>query len=89
MNNILIFTKTLEKYYNIIDQVLIIIEKNKLILQLKKCLFYQIKINYLSIIISKNSVEVDLTKIKKYQNNSNLKINPIIFRILQLLQMFC
>jgi len=89
MNNILIFTKTLEKYYNIIDQVLIIIEKNKLILQLKKYLFYQIKINYLSIIISKNSVEVDLTKIKKYQNNSNLKINPIIFRILQLLQMFC
>ena len=36
IDNILIFTETLEKYYNIIDQVLVILEKNKLILQSKK-----------------------------------------------------
>ena len=40
MSNILIFTETLEEHYNIVDQVLAILEKNKLILQSKKCLFY-------------------------------------------------
>jgi len=40
MKNILIFTKTLEEYCNIVDQVLAILEKNKLILQSKKYLFH-------------------------------------------------
>ena len=65
MNNILIFTKTLEEHHNIVDQVLAILEKNKLILQSKKCLFHQIKIDYLGVIISKDSVKVDPTKIKR------------------------
>ena len=64
MNNILIFTKTIEKYHNIVDCVLIILERNKLTLQSKKCQFYKTKIDYLNIIISRDSVEVDLTKIK-------------------------
>ena len=36
MDDILIFTETLEKYCNIINQILVILEKNKLILQSKK-----------------------------------------------------
>ena len=40
MNDILIFTKTLEEHCNIVGQVLIILKKNKLILQLKKCSFH-------------------------------------------------
>ena len=36
MDDILIFTETLEKYCNIINQILGILEKNKLILQSKK-----------------------------------------------------
>jgi len=65
MNNILIFTKTLEEHHNIVDQVLTILEKNKLILQSNKCLFYQTKIDYLSVIISKDSIKVNPTKIKR------------------------
>ena len=65
MNNILIFTKTLEEHHNIVDQVLAILEKNKLILQSNKCLFYQTKIDYLSVIISKDSIKVNPTKIKR------------------------
>ena len=64
MDDILIFTKTLEKHCNIINQVLVILYKNKLILQLKIYLFHQIKINYLGIIIFKGSVEIDTTKVK-------------------------
>jgi len=65
INNILIFTKTLEEHCNIVDQVLIILEKNKLTWQSKKCLFYQTKIDYLDVIISKSSVKVDPTKINR------------------------
>jgi len=62
MDDILFFTETIEEHYNIIDQVLTILEKNKLILQSKKCLFHQIKINYLDIIVFKGSAEVNPTK---------------------------
>jgi len=62
MDDILFFTETIEEHYNIIDQVLTILEKNKLILQSKKYLFHQIKINYLDIIVFKGSVEVNPTK---------------------------
>jgi len=65
MDDILIFIKILKEYCNIIDQVLAILEKNKLILQSKKYLFHQTKINYLSVIIFKDSIEVDPTKIKE------------------------
>ena len=62
MNNILIFTKTIEECCNIVNCILAILERNKLTLQFKKCQFYKMKIDYLDIIISKNSV--DMTKIK-------------------------
>ena len=62
MDNILIFTKTIEECCNIVNCILAILERNKLTLQFKKCQFYKMKIDYLDIIISKNSV--DMTKIK-------------------------
>jgi len=62
MDNILIFSKTIEEHYNIVNCILAILERNKSTLQFKKCQFYKIKIDYLDIIISKNSV--DMTKIK-------------------------
>jgi len=64
IDNILIFAKTLEEHHNIINQVLVILEKNKLTLQSKKYLFHQTKIDYLSIVISEGSVEINPTKIK-------------------------
>jgi len=44
--------------------VLKILKDNKLLVQTKKCLFHQKRIDYLEVIISKDSVEVDLAKIR-------------------------
>ena len=65
INNILIFTKTIKKHHNIVDCVLVMLERNKLTLQSKKYQFHKTKIDYLGIIISRNSVKVNPTKIKE------------------------
>ena len=64
MDNILIFLKTLTEHKVIIRRVLRILNNNKLSVQTKKCQFYQTKIDYLGIIISKDSIEVNPEKIK-------------------------
>jgi len=65
MDDILIFSKTLEEHSGIVKEVLKILNDNKLSIQTKKCCFHQTKIDYLGIIISKNSVEVNPIKIKE------------------------
>jgi len=50
--------------YGIVKEVLKILSDNKLLIQTKKCHFHQTKIDYLGVIISKNSIEVDSIKIK-------------------------
>jgi len=64
MDNILIFSKTLQEHSDIVMDVLKILKANKLLVQTKKCLFHQKRIDYLGVIISKDSVEVDLVKIR-------------------------
>jgi len=64
IDNILIFSKTLEEHSRIVKKVLKILNNNKLSIQTKKCYFHQTKIDYLEVIISKNSVEVNTIKIK-------------------------
>jgi len=64
MNDILHFSKTLEEHSRIVKKVLKILNDNKLSIQTKKCRFHQTKIDYLEVIISKNSVEVNTIKIK-------------------------
>jgi len=73
IDNILVFTKTIEEYHDVVNWVLAILEKNKLTLQSKKHLFHQTKIDYLDIIISKNSVEIDPEKVKKVTKWPKLK----------------
>ena len=46
-------------------QVLQILANNKLLLHPKKCKFHQMKIEYLGVILSQDSVEADPTKIKE------------------------
>ena len=65
MDDILIFSKTLTEHRVIVRRVLRILNNNKLLVQTKKCQFYQTKIDYLGIIISKDSIEVDPEKIKR------------------------
>jgi len=64
MDDILIFTQTMEEHQDIVRRVLQILADNKLSLHPKKCKFHQTKVNYLGVILSQNSVEADPTKIK-------------------------
>ena len=64
MDDILIFTQTMDEYRSIVKQVLQILADNKLSLYPKKCKFYQTKIEYLEVILSQDSIETDPTKTK-------------------------
>jgi len=64
MDNILIFTQTMDEHRSIVKRVLQILVDNKLSLHPKKCKFHQTKIEYLRVILSQDSVEADPTKIK-------------------------
>jgi len=57
MNNILIFTWTMEKHWDIVKRVLQILANNKLSL-------HQTKIEYLGVILLQDSIETDPTKTK-------------------------
>ena len=64
MDDILIFTQTIEEHRSIVQQVLQILANNKLLLHPKKCKFHQTKIECLGVILLQDSVEADPTKIK-------------------------
>jgi len=64
MDDILIFTQTIEEHRDIVRRVLQILADNKLSLHPKKCKFHQTKVDYLGVILSQNSVEANPTKIK-------------------------
>jgi len=65
MDDILIFTQTMDKHKSIVRQVLQILADNKLLLYLKKCKFYQTKVKYLGVVLSQDNVETDPTKMKE------------------------
>jgi len=64
MDDILIFTQTIEEYRDIVRQVLQILADNQLLLYPKKCKFHQTKIKYLGVILLQDSIEANPTKIK-------------------------
>jgi len=63
LDNILIFTETLEEHWKITCRVLELLEKHKLYLHSNKCELEKTTIEYLGVIISHNSVAMDLVKI--------------------------
>ena len=63
LDDILIFTETLEQRQEVTRQVLKLLDENQLFLKLDKCEFEQTKVEYLGVIISHNSVEMDLVKV--------------------------
>ena len=67
MDDIIIFMNNLDEHRKLVRQVLQILRENKLYLKLKKCEFEKTRIEYLGLIISENSVEVDPIKIKGIQ----------------------
>ena len=63
LDDILIFMETLEQHRKITRQVLKLLEENQLFLKPDKCEFKQTKVEYLGVIISYNSVEIDPIKV--------------------------
>jgi len=63
LDNILIFTETLEEHQKITRRILELLEKHKLYLRPDKCKFEKTTIEYLGVIISHNSVTMDPIKI--------------------------
>jgi hypothetical protein len=63
LDDILIFTNSLEEHRQITCLVLDRMRKHKLYLRPEKCKFEKTRIEYLDVIISHNKVEMDLVKI--------------------------
>lgn len=63
MDDILIFTKTLEEHREVTRQVLDILKSNNLSLKPEKCEWEQKKIVYLGLVISEDGVEMDPAKV--------------------------
>jgi hypothetical protein len=63
LDDILIFTETIEQHREVTRRVLKLLEENQLFLKPDKCKFERTKVEYLGVIISHNSVEMDPVKI--------------------------
>ena len=59
MDDILIFTESLEEHCKIVQRVLEILRTNNLFLKPEKCLFEQLKVEYLGLILSQGQVAMD------------------------------
>jgi len=64
MDNILIFSQTIDEHRSIVKQVLQILANNKLLFHPKKYKFHQTKIEYLGVILLQDSIGTDPTKTK-------------------------
>jgi hypothetical protein len=63
LDNILIFTETIDEHWKVTHRVLELLEKHKLYLRLDKCEFEKTTIEYLGVIISHNLVAMDPVKV--------------------------
>jgi hypothetical protein len=64
MDDILIFTCTIEEHWEVTHKVLKILKDNDLYLKPEKCKFEKRKIEYLGLVISENHVAMDLVKVQ-------------------------
>jgi Reverse transcriptase (RNA-dependent DNA polymerase) len=62
MDDIIIFTNTIEEHCKITCEVLEILRQNNLFLKPEKCEFEQTTVEYLGVIVSHNSLAVDPVK---------------------------
>lgn len=63
LDNILIFTWTLENYYKTAYKVLKVLAKHKLLLHFEKCEFGKWQIGYLELVISQDQVVINSAKV--------------------------
>jgi hypothetical protein len=67
MDDILIFTKSLEEHRRVTCEVLQILRDNHLNLKAEKCAFEQTEIEYLGLVIRHGEVSMDPVKVKGVQ----------------------
>src|SRR6266436_6614039 len=65
MDDILVYSRTLSDHRRIIHQVLTTLHKQRLFLKPEKCKFEQKEVEYLRLVISKDHVAMDLTKVRR------------------------
>src|SRR5258708_6155338 len=65
MDDILIYSRTLSDHQQTIRQVLTTLHKRRLFLKPEKCKFEQKEVKYLGLVISKDHVAMDLTKVHR------------------------
>jgi len=63
LDDILIFTETLEEHWKVTQRVMELLRKNNIFLKPKKCEFEKTEVEYLGVIISQNSVKMDPVKV--------------------------
>ena len=63
LDDILIFTKTLEEHHKVVLRALEILQQHNLSLKLEKCEFEKSSVEYLGVVISHNLVNMDLAKV--------------------------
>lgn len=76
MDDILIFTETLDHHREVVKKVLKILEGHKLYLKAEKCEFEKERIEYLGLIISHGQIEMDPVKVEgvsKWPEPRNVK----------------
>ncbi|RDB19712.1 Transposon Tf2-9 polyprotein [Hypsizygus marmoreus] len=64
MDDILIFTNSLEEHRRVTTEVLEILCKNNLFLKPEKCEWEKMRVEYLGVIVSENGVEMDPAKVE-------------------------
>src|SRR5258707_4295384 len=65
MDDILIYSPTLSEHQQIVHQVLATLQRQRLFLKPEKCKFEQKEVEYLRLVISKDHVAMDLTKVHR------------------------
>ena len=68
MDDILIYTRTIEHHQAVVTQVLDVLQRHQLYLKAKKCSFKFSTIEYLGLVLSEGRVEMDPIKIAGVQD---------------------
>ena len=63
LDDILIFTETLEEHREVTRRVMEVLQKHKLFLKPDKCEFEKTEVEYLGVVVSHNSVRMDPVKV--------------------------
>ena len=63
LDNILIFTKTLEEHQKVVQQVMELLQQHNMSLKLEKCEFKKLSMEYLGVVVSHDLVKMDAVKV--------------------------